>query len=130
MFKHWFCWMYQYNKYTFNFIDSYSFIPASDCVAMGPNALLYPGVYNTVKTALSKGRLLHDLSQVTDKRYHIMLYTSPWSRFELTTSVVIGTDCIGIYKSNYHTITTTMAPGRNRGWYQIYRSFVFIIRFI
>jgi hypothetical protein len=37
----------------------------------------------------------HHLSQVTDKLYHIMLYTSPWSRFELTTSVVIGTDCIG-----------------------------------
>ena len=36
-----------------------------------------------------------DLLQVTDKRYYIMLYTSPWSRFELTTSVVIGTDCIG-----------------------------------
>jgi hypothetical protein len=36
-----------------------------------------------------------DLSQVTNKLYHIMLYTSPWSRFELTTSVVIGTDCIG-----------------------------------
>ena len=33
-----------------------------------------------------------DLSQVTDKLYHIMLYTSPWSRFELTTSLVIGTD--------------------------------------
>jgi hypothetical protein len=32
-----------------------------------------------------------DLSQVTDKLYHIMLYTSPWSRFELTTSVVIPT---------------------------------------
>jgi len=29
-----------------------------------------------------------DLSQVTDKLYDIMLYTSPWSRFELTTSVV------------------------------------------
>jgi hypothetical protein len=41
-----------------------------------------------------------DLSQVTDKLYHIMLYTSPWSRFELTTSVVIGTDCIGSCKSN------------------------------
>ena len=39
-----------------------------------------------------------DLSQVTDKLYHIMLYTSPWSRFELTTSVVIGTDCIGSCK--------------------------------
>ena len=34
-----------------------------------------------------------DLSQVIDKLYHIMLYTSPWSRFKLT-SVVIGTDCI------------------------------------
>jgi hypothetical protein len=51
-----------------------------------------------------------DLSHVTDKLYHIMLYTSPWSRFELTTSVVIGTDCIGSCKSNYHTITATVAP--------------------
>ena len=45
-----------------------------------------------------------DLSQVTDKLYHMMLYTSPWSRFELRTSVVIGTDCIGSCKSKYHTI--------------------------
>ena len=42
-----------------------------------------------------------------DKLYHIMLYTSPRSRFELTTSVVIGIDCIGSCKSNYHTITAT-----------------------
>ena len=39
-----------------------------------------------------------DLLQVIDKLYHIMLYTSPWSRFKLTTSVVIGTDCIGSCK--------------------------------
>ena len=45
-----------------------------------------------------------DLSHVTDKLYHIMLYTLPWSRFEFTTSVVIGTDCIGSCKSHYHTI--------------------------
>jgi predicted metal-binding protein len=51
------------------------------------------------------------LSQVTDKLYHIMVYTSPWSRFELT-SVVIGTDCICSCKSNCHTITATTAPGR------------------
>ena len=55
-----------------------------------------------------------DLSQVTDKLYHIMLYTSPWSRFELTTSVVIGTDYIDSGKSNYHTITAMMAPLSNR----------------
>jgi hypothetical protein len=44
-----------------------------------------------------------------------MLYTSPWSRFELTTSVVIGTDCIGTCrcKSNYHTIAATTAPQFN-----------------
>jgi hypothetical protein len=47
-----------------------------------------------------------DLSQVTDKLYHIMLYTSSWSSFELTTSVVMGTNCIGSCLSNYHTITT------------------------
>jgi hypothetical protein len=52
-----------------------------------------------------------DLSQLTDKLYHMMLYTSPWTRFELTTAVVIGTYCIGSCKSNYHTITATMAPG-------------------
>ena len=56
-----------------------------------------------------------DLSQVTEKLYHIMLckcivHTSPWSRFKLTTSVVIGTNCIGSCKSNYHTITAMTAP--------------------
>ena len=55
-----------------------------------------------------------DLSQVTDKLYHIMLSTSPWSRFELTTSVVIGTDCIDSCKSNYHMITATTAQSSRR----------------
>jgi hypothetical protein len=54
-----------------------------------------------------------DLSQISDKLDHIMLYTSPWSGFELTTSVVIGTDCIGSCKSNYHTTMTAR-------WYECF----------
>jgi hypothetical protein len=34
--------------------------------------------------------------------YHMMLCTSPWSRFELTITVVIGTYYLGSCKSNYH----------------------------
>ena len=39
-------------------------------------------------------------------------YTSPWAEFELTTLVVIGTDCICAFscKFNYHAIKTTAAP--------------------
>jgi hypothetical protein len=36
--------------------------------------------------------------------------------FELTTLVVIGTDCIGSNRSNYHTIMTTMPPFRKGSW--------------
>ena len=45
-----------------------------------------------------------DLLQVTDKLYHKI------TGFKLTTLVVIGTNCIGSYKFNYHTITTMTVP--------------------
>jgi hypothetical protein len=40
-----------------------------------------------------------DLPQVTGNLYHIMLY-QVWAGFELTTFVMIGTDCIGSYNTN------------------------------
>ena len=42
-----------------------------------------------------------------------------WVGFELTTSVVIGTDCIGSCKSNYHTITTMTAP-KDLSWVKVW----------
>ena len=52
-----------------------------------------------------------DLSQVTYKLYKIMLHRVHfvWAGFEHTTSVVIGADYIRNCRSNYHTITTTVA---------------------
>jgi hypothetical protein len=45
------------------------------------------------------------------KLYHIMFYWVhlAWAGFKLTPSVVIGIDCKGSYKSNYHTVITTTA---------------------
>jgi len=37
-------------------------------------------------------------------------YTSPWMGFKFTKLVVIGTDYIGSYKSNYHTIRIMSTP--------------------
>jgi hypothetical protein len=56
-----------------------------------------------------------DLLQVTDKLLKIMLYRVylTWVGFKLTTLLVMGIDCTGSFKSNYHTIMTMTAPPPN-----------------
>jgi hypothetical protein len=54
------------------------------------------------------------LSQTQTLSHKTVEYTSPWTGFELTTLVVIGTDYTGSCKSNYRTITSTTASWGNK----------------
>ena len=42
MFKHWFCWKYQYNKYMFNFIDHLHFYSCELFCWSGPQCIAFP----------------------------------------------------------------------------------------
>jgi hypothetical protein len=77
------------------------------------SVMVFNATFNNISVISWQSVLLVEYPEKTTKKlYHIMLYQLhlAWAGFELTTLVVIGTDCIGSSKSNYHTITTTTAP--------------------
>ena len=76
------------------------------------NISVYRGGQLNCWRNLDYPKITSNLPQVTDKIYHILLYRVhlAWVGFELTTLMVIGTDCIDSCKFNYNMITATTVP--------------------
>ena len=79
--------------------------------------MMFSAIFNNISVTSWRSVLLPGETRVAAENhrpvasyfYHLMLYRVhlAWMGFELSTLVVIGTDCTGSCKSNYHTITTT-----------------------
>ena len=56
---------------------------------------------------------------VEETAYCCIEYTSPWAGFKLKTLVVIGTDCMGNGKYNYHVIKATTPQQPQSSWVSV-----------
>ena len=83
------------------------------------SAMVFNAAFNNISVISWRSLLLVEETAVPgenhwpvaspDKLYDIMLYQVHLAGFEFITLVMLGTDCTGCCKSNYHTITTTIA---------------------
>jgi hypothetical protein len=101
-------------------VVSCTWSPCTVCVkVMGFNA-----TFNNISVISWWSVLLVEVTEVTGENHRPVAshwqtwshnvkcieYTSPWVGFELTTLVMIGTDCTDSCKLNFHLITTLTAP--------------------
>ena len=86
--------------------------------------MVFNATFNNISIISLRSVLLVEETRVHGENYrpaanHIMLYRVHHTMHgvhELTTLVVVGTDCTDSCKSNYHTITTTTTPYRKEGF--------------
>jgi hypothetical protein len=76
--------------------------------------LTFHKMIEAIKFAYGKRFELGDADFVPGVREVMHLPCEQNSTFCLTTSMVMGTDCIGSCKFNYHTIMATTAPALNK----------------
>ena len=78
--------------------------------------MVFNATFNNISVISLRSVFWVEETGIPREMYHLMLYRVHlvWAGFERTMLVVIETDGIGRYKSNYHTITTTTAPHNKR----------------
>jgi hypothetical protein len=74
--------------------------------------MVFNAIFNNISVISWRSVLLAEETGVPGENHGQTLLQNVVSRFE-TMLVVIGTDCTGSCKSNYHTTTTTTAPFNN-----------------
>ena len=101
---------------TFNVIGKYTYSNVKRGVIRSHQLIAWIVVFNATFSNISViswwsvSLLEESRKSLTNLITHCCLkYTSPWTGFDLTTLVVVGTDYIGSCKSTYHTITATTA---------------------
>ena len=70
--------------------------------------MVFNATFNNISAISWQSVLL--VEETGENQQPVVSHRQTWVGFELTTLMVIGTDCMGSCKSNYNAITTTAAP--------------------